>query len=346
MNILFFGSTEDSVIVLNSIHGSTAGVHTLNVCAVVTQPPRPFGRKKTITPTPVQLWAQSHTVPFLSFASGTEKSWEYENEETVITTLQPFQADLILSASYGQKIPSKTIADAKYGGLNIHPSLLPRWRGADPVPWAIIAGDHQTGVTIVTLSEAFDQGKLVCQKKLSITHEDTSDPLRTKLFEMGAKMFVETLEQWKGDPFEDTVKNQEKSSYARKFHKQDGYLPWELLQESMQKEPGSMSLDAWKLILQQYPDVKLFEDYIKHAQGDDPSLPLGTIFERFFRALNPWPGIWTTIGIKNPNNGTKEERRVKILECHLSPTSLLVLDRVQLEGKNPVSFDQFKSVYL
>lgn len=339
MKILFFGSTDDSVLVLQAIHQKTAGSHAMHICAVVTQPPRPVGRKGIITPTPVQVWAQSHEIPFLTFPSSQEKSWEYENEDTVITALQPFQADLILSASYGQKIPSKTIADAKYGGLNIHPSLLPRWRGADPVPWAMIAGDHQTGVTLVTLSDSFDQGALVNQKKHPITPEDLSDPLRTTLFDIGAQMFVETIENFKGGSFENNIKNQEKSSYARKFHKQDGYIPWELMQESMQKEPGSMNIDAWKLIAQQYPDVKLFEEYIKHCQGDDPSKPLGIIFERFFRALTPWPGIWTQI-----TAGTSV-KRMKILSCHLSPTSLLVLDTVQLEGRTPVPYVQLADAY-
>ncbi len=346
MNILFFGSTTDSVLVLDAIYGKTAGTHTLNIIAVVTQPPRPVGRKGIITPTPVQMWAEEHHISVLSFPSNSEKSWEYENEQSVIAALQPFQADLLLSASYGQKIPSKTIADAPFGGLNIHPSILPRWRGADPVPWAMIAGDHQTGVTLVTLSESFDKGKLVQQKKVPILDSDLADPLRTKLFGIGATLFLDTISEFKGGSFEETVKNQEVSSYARKFHKQDGYIPWELLQETMQQEPGAMNLEAWKQIQAQYPDVPLFKSYITYQHGDDPNSPLGVIFERFFRALSPWPGLWTTIQVKSNSSAEMQQKRVKIIGCHVTSSSLLSIDTVQLEGKTPTTFLQFKEAYL
>ncbi len=330
MNIIFFGSTSDSVIVLEQL----AAYHT--IACVVTQPPRPVGRNGSITPTPVQAWAEHHSIPCLSFASHPEKPWEYENEQTVIDTLAPFTPELIVSASYGQKIPSKTIQGAKLGGINIHPSILPRWRGADPVPWAMIAGDHQTGVTLVTLTEEFDKGILVAQKKLPIRTDDYPDPLRTTLFTMGAELLDTTLKEIKGDSFEHTVKNQEVSSYARKFSRTDGYMPWELLVCGMRSDSHDK--------IQQFAAVPLVRDYLKFTVTHEAEQSIGIILERFFRALSPWPGMWTQLPITSGD--TIVEKRLKILACTLSANGELILNTVQLEGKTPVPFAQFKAAYL
>jgi len=197
MNIIFFGSTTDSILILEKLK---------SVVAVVTQPARPIGRKQIITPTAVETWAKKQNIP------------------VHVDVRIPFQADLLISASYGEKIPTKTIADAKYGGLNVHPSLLPRWRGADPVPWAILSGDHQIGVTVVTLSEEFDEGKILAQKKLPITNHDTSGPLRTKLFEIGAELLAEILA--KGPPFKGSPQEKSDTPYAQRFTREDGFEPW------------------------------------------------------------------------------------------------------------------------
>lgn len=297
MKILFFGSTTDSVIVLQKI----ATLKDVEIAAVVTQPPRPVGRDHTLTQTPVAVWATEHAIPVLSFPTDPQKPWIFANETQVIDTLQPIQADLLISASYGVKIPWSTISAARFGGINVHPSILPYWRGADPVPWAILSGDHQIGVTVVTLSENFDEGKILAQEKIPITPHDTSDPLRTTLFTMGAELLVNVLP----DLFRGKLKPQashrihEKLPYAKKFTREDGFEPWESLQKAL--------TDATE----------------------------ATRIERKYRALHPWPGIWTTIA----------EKRLKLLALHLD-NGLLVLDEVQLEGKNPVSWKQFQTAYL
>ncbi len=325
MTIIFFGSTDDSVIVLEKLRLSSIGqLVTLSIACVVTQPPRPVGRKYVLTPTPVATWGKEHGIPVLSFPSDSGKPWLYADENQVIDSLQPFKADLIVSACYGQKIPQKTINDARFGGLNVHPSLLPRWRGADPVPWALLSGDHQTGVTVVTLSDAFDAGLVVAQKKLPIMNTDTSDPLRSKLFTMGAALLLEVLPNYsvksssprtrgsraqKLDPGSKAGMTQSASGialpYARRLKREDGFEPWDVM-------------------------LKAFEDTNEAMRID-----------RKFRAFAPWPGLWTTIKVRS------EEKRLKILACHLDPVSgLLFIDTVQREGKKPVSWEQFQGAYL
>ncbi len=254
LRIVFFGSTTDSLLVLEKLH-------PLGVVAVVTQPPRPIGRKQIITPTPVETWAKTHNLPVLSFASDPASPSNYEHEQTVIDTLMPLKAGLLVSASYGQKIPSESIASAQCGGLNVHPSLLPHWRGADPVPWAILTGDHQTGVTVVTLSEKFDEGRIIAQKKLPIFETDYTDPLRARLFSLGAELLAEVLPDYingknKGTP----QKKNETSLYARRLTRQDGFEPWETVLKAMSDEEEARRID------------------------------------RKFRAFDPWPGVWTIAG--------------------------------------------------
>jgi methionyl-tRNA formyltransferase len=243
MKIVFFGSTSDSVLVLEKL--SSLPACEAGVVAVVTQPPKPIGRKQILTPTPVETWAKDHGVPILSFPAHNQKPWLYADEQTVIDALQPLKADLIVSACFGQKIPLE--------GINIHPSLLPRWRGADPVPWAIYSGDRQTGVTIVQLSAKFDQGLILAQEKLFITNTDITSPLRTKLFTMGANLLIKTLPGILSGKLKGTPQHIEGTPYARRLTRDDGFEPWEKIMDPKELER----------------------------------------INRKYRAFHPWPGLWT-----------------------------------------------------
>ena len=327
MNVIFFGSTSDSVLVLEKLFTCHLSPVPCHLSAVVTQPPAPIGRKQIITPTPVDVWAKKHDIPVLSFATNNEKPWLYESENDVINSLSTFTPDLLISASYGQKIPSKTIREARFGGLNVHPSLLPRWRGADPVPWTLLSGDKQTGVTIVTLSDSFDKGSIVARKKIAVTEKDFSYPLRTTLFVYGADLLIESLPDYisgknKGEP-----QKQENETYAPKLTRRDGFIPWEHLQSAME---GSDVDKAKRIGISQF--------IIGH---------LAFSIARMLRALSPWPGVWTTINPTNPTNNQIRQinKRLKILAAHVEHEKL-ILDTVQLEGKKPVNWLEFEKAYL
>jgi methionyl-tRNA formyltransferase len=370
IKIIFFGSTSDSVIVLEKLVTCHLSLVALRLAAVVTQPPRPVGRDQVLTPTPVDAFAKTHTIPVLSFPSHQEKPWLFENDDAVADALAPFKADLVISASYGIKIPDRTLKETRFAGLNVHPSILPRWRGADPVPWAILAGDHQTGVTIVSLSDTFDTGEIIAQKKIPITDKDTSDPLRTKLFTIGADLLVESLPDYMNQKHNNIHQHynnktiEQLSSYARKFTREDGFLPWELIEEATRdKGPsfakataGRQETRTKQVTIEQFNNVTIVKDYLKFRNKNNPEISLGAIIERFFRALTPWPGVYTMIETRDKGPSfakatagrqeTRKTKRLKILACHLSHVSSLILDTVQLEGKKPVSWDQFKKAYL
>lgn len=313
--ILFFGSTADSVIVVDKLM-TLKGVELI---AVVTQPPRPVGRNQMSTPTPIETWAKAHTIAVLSFPSDAKKPWLYQDETQVIDTLEPIKADLIISASYGQKIPTKTLGDARYGGLNIHPSVLPRWRGGDPVPWAIMSGDHQTGTTVVSLSDKFDEGLIFAQEKIPILPTDLSEPLRTKLFTMGTDLLTELLPNYLQGKAKGKPQVGQDEPRAKRLTREIGFESWDTMMKGQ-------------------------TDAVESAR-----------IERKFRALHPWPGLWTKLtnlpaspagGQSNKVTMNKNEGiRLKILKLHLD-NGKLALDEVQLEGKHPVSWRQFSSAYL
>ena len=254
MNILFFGSTSDSVLVLQKLS---------NIAAVVTQPPKPIGRKQMLIPTPVECWAKEKNI-------------------SVFTSPPQEKFDLVVSASYGEKIP--------FPGVNVHPSLLPRWRGGDPVPWAILSGDREVGVSLVTLTEKFDRGLLLAQEKIPVLDTDMTDPLRAKLFSIGADLLVKNLPDILSKKIQGTMQNIEGQPYARRLTREDGFEPWEKIMD---------------------PDES-------------------ARINRKYRAFHPWPGLWTLFG----------KKRLKILEFTTIPVV------VQLEGKTPVSWEQFQKAYL
>ncbi len=360
MNVVFFGSTSDSVIIFSSLYAQSRKL-TLHVAAVVTQPPKPVGRARILTPTPVEAWAKRRAIPVVAFPSDPDRPSRYQDERSVIDTLQQFNADILIAASYGQKIPAATITAARYGGLNVHPSILPRWRGADPVPWAMIAGDRQTGVTIITLSQRYDSGTIIAQEKIPIAQNELANSLRTKLFTIGAQLLVDTLPRYLGNT--QGVSSQHtpgvnisahpraatrpqpyaRQPYARRFTRDDGFLPWELIQAAMNAEPVST--------IELYSHVAIIKDYMRYQTNWKQEQSLAALIDRFHRALAPWPGVWTLVRGSRIEDPKSEEKRLKILSVHLDTTldarrSKLVLYTVQLEGKKPVSFRQFASAHL
>jgi methionyl-tRNA formyltransferase len=329
---VFFGSTSDSVIVLDKICKSRLSANPpvlsdgLQLIAVVTQPPRPTGRKHRLIPTAVAVWANSHNIPCITFQNDPVKPWLFADEKSVEKELHRLGAGLIISACYGQKIPQSVIGNAEYGGLNIHPSLLPRWRGADPVPWSILEGDENTGVTIVTLSDKFDSGKIISQITVHLSGNELPDPLRTRLFNDGANLLVKILPDYLSGKISGTPQDITKSIYAKKLTRENGFVSWDEIVKAMSGGPGAVPL------------------------------------ERKIRAFSPWPGVWTKIKLKDPFEKTQgrqkeklkvnktidnNDKRLKILSAFLQPaTNNLQLNLVQLEGKKPVPFIQFAPAYL
>jgi len=322
VRILFFGSTLDSVSVVQKLHGFTGPNIEAQVVAVVTQPDKPVGRHALLTQTPVKVWATKQKITVLSFPSNPKSPWRFKDEAEVVNALSSCKANLVISSCFGQKIPFSVIRDSTYGGLNVHPSMLPRFRGADPVPWAIVSGDKEIGISIVGLSEKFDEGNIIAQQKIPLDPVIMADQLRTTLFTMGATLLTQSLDRYIMNPTKLKVNNTHESCYARKLTREDGFVPWEFFH---------LVISNTEIVTSTTPSlIRERTDGFQQALFD------------MWRALTPWPGIWTQVAIE----GVK--KRLKIIACHLEQHDgklNFILDTVQLEGKKPVTYKQFEVGY-
>lgn len=164
-SIAFFGSSPNSTIVLKELIK-----RKWNVSLVVTAPPKPVGRKQTLTKTPVHQFAEKHKIPLLT------------PESLSALKVEPFKVDVAIVADYAKIIPKKLLEIPKHGFLNLHPSLLPKYRGSTPAQAAILNGDKVTGLSIIKMDEKLDHGPIVAWFKEEIRNNDTSQSLYQRLF--------------------------------------------------------------------------------------------------------------------------------------------------------------------
>lgn len=190
----------------------------LTVVAAVTQPDRPKGRKLQLHPSPVKAAAQALGLPVLQ----PEKA----RAPGFLEELKSLRPDLCVVAAYGQILPQALLDIPSLGCLNIHTSLLPKYRGAAPIQWAILEGETETGVTIMRMDAGLDTGPLLAQRRTAITKEDDAMALHDRLSRMGAELLIETIPDYASGEIVPQPQPAKGSSYARKIKKEDGLLDW------------------------------------------------------------------------------------------------------------------------
>ncbi len=183
MNIVFMGTPDFAVESLKKIYENGH-----NVLAVVSQPDRPSGRGMKLTPTPVKEYAESHGLKVYQIEK-VRKNVEF------IETLKKMKPDVIVVVAYGQILPEEVLNIPKYGSINVHGSLLPKYRGAAPIQWSIINGDKTTGITTMYMDKGMDSGDMILKEEIEIADDDTYGTLYEKLKKLGGKLIIETLEK-------------------------------------------------------------------------------------------------------------------------------------------------------
>ena len=214
MNIIFAGTPEFAAKSLEAI--IQQGHH---VIAVYTQPDRPAGRGKKLVKSDVKLLAEIHSIPVYQ----PEKLTSVEAQEE----LKSLAPDLMIVAAYGLLLPSVILETPTFGCINIHASLLPRWRGAAPIQRAIQAHDDETGITIMQMDKGLDTGDMLIKHALPITDLDTGGDLHDKLADLGAKCILEYLEQRKVGPLTREPQDNSHANYAHKLSKQEAEINWQ-----------------------------------------------------------------------------------------------------------------------
>jgi len=183
------------------------------------------GRKKKLTPCPVKTFALERNIPVFS----PEKVGSSESFQA----LEKLNADLFVVVAYGQYIPQSILVLPAYGSINLHPSLLPKYRGSSPIQWALADGETITGVTILYVSEKMDAGDILCQCEVSISPEDTALTLEPILAQAGAELLMEAVEKIRSGTVCATPQNEALVSEVRKLTKEDGRLDWSLSAETL-----------------------------------------------------------------------------------------------------------------
>ena len=210
MKVAFAGTPEFAAGHLQAL---IASHH--DVVAVITQPDRPGKRGKKLIPSPVKVVAEAAAIPCL--------------QPTKLTTdnFDGLEFDLLVVVAYGQILRPPVLAWPKYGCINVHASLLPRWRGAAPVQRAILAGDQETGVTVIQMDEGLDTGAMLATRNITIETSETTASLLSKMLEAGGTCLIEVIDSIEAGSINPVAQEDSQSTYASKIEKPEALIDWQ-----------------------------------------------------------------------------------------------------------------------
>ncbi|MHC4144075.1 MAG: methionyl-tRNA formyltransferase [Planctomycetota bacterium] len=211
MRIVYLGSGQFGVECLNVLSTSDH-----NIAFIATQPPQQAGRGKKPRPTPVACWADEHSVPFIETDS--------VNTPETVERIAGYEPDLIVVIAFGQKIGCELTNLPPKGAINVHASLLPKYRGAAPINWAIINGETTTGISIIALAEKMDAGQILSQAQTDIRADETAGQLHDRLAEIAAPLLLKTIDQIADGTAVYAEQNHAAATLAPKLTKADGFL--------------------------------------------------------------------------------------------------------------------------
>jgi len=229
LRVIFMGTPEFAVPALKTL------IEATQVLAVYSQPDRPVGRGLQLRPSPVKELAVQAGVPVY-----TPEKVSVPEEIERIRSLNP---DFIVVVAYGQILKLPVIEAPRFGTINIHSSLLPRWRGAAPIQWALLSGDAETGISTMRIVPKLDAGDVLLQESISITNEDTAETLHDRLSELGAKLILPTLEGVAQGSLRGIAQEESKVTYAHKLQKEMEMIDWK--RSAREVDLGVRALNPW-----------------------------------------------------------------------------------------------------
>jgi len=294
LNFAFFGTSEFAVKILDKLI-ENGYIPSL----VITTPDKPQGRKMIMTPSPVKVFAQKHNLKIIQPERLAVKP--------PLGGLTAKWLDLFIVASYGKIIPKSILDIPKFGTLNVHPSLLPKFRGPSPIQSFILSGEEKTGATIMLMDEQVDHGPILAQRKLEFSISNFQFPkpsakqLEEKLAELGGEMLIDAIPKWINGEIKAIEQNHDQATFTKKITKEDGLVDLE---------------------------------------KNSPE-----IIYRKFLAFQPWPGIYYFVSKNNqplsPEASASQGKiRVIITDMELKD-GLLLIKKVKPESKNEMEYEKF-----
>lgn len=251
--MVFMGTAPFSLPTLRVLSASE------KVAAVVTQPDRPRGRGRKVSPPPVKEFATDLGLPILQP--------ERVKEQDFISLLKELHPELIVVAAFGQILPSAVLEIPPLGCVNVHPSLLPKYRGAAPINWAIIKGETRTGVTTYLMDEGMDTGDILLVQEVEIGRDETAQELGERLAESGTKLLLDTIRGLKEGTLHPIPQDEEGASYAPMLKKDDGLIHWE--REAYQIRNQIRGMIPWPIAFTVWGGkrIKIYQGTIGDGKG-------------------------------------------------------------------------------
>ena len=263
LRVIYMGTPDFALTALQAI--AEAGY---NVVCVYSQPPRPKGRGHKVQKSPVHSFAEERNIPVYHPQSLKSKD--------VQDAFLEHNLDVAIVAAYGLILPKAVLDAPTYGCINIHASLLPRWRGASPIQRAIWQGDSQSGVTLMQMDEGLDTGPEIMKEAIDISMQETATTLHDRLAVLGGKMVLEALDKLaKNGQLESKAQSEQGVTYAHLLHKQDGKIDWDEDAQAIDRQ--IRALNPWPGVWCEYQGARYKITQAQPAQPDQTNHPVGTI---------------------------------------------------------------------
>lgn len=307
--IVFFGTSDFAVPILHMLHAHA----DVEVMEVVTQPDRPAGRKRLLTATPVKRAAETLGM----------KVWQPESLKTddIAGHLEALGADAFIVVAYGKILPKRLLEIPPFGGINVHASILPAYRGASPISAAIAAGEKETGVTVMKMDEKMDEGPTLAIEKITIGDDDTTETLTRKLSEMASKLVCPTVKMYFNGLLKPVPQDHSKATYTRILAREDGRVDW---------KKSAAEIERLVRAMQPWPEA--------HALWTRKGAPLKLTIKKA-AVMHPTSKC---DAIGKPGTVCKLSDGSVGVNCGEGSLELL---EIQLEGKNPIDAKSFLNGY-
>lgn len=304
MRVVYMGTPEIAASVLQAVHELP-----VEIVGVWTQPDKPVGRKQVLTPPPVKVLAEQYGIP-------VHQPQRIKRKAEVLA-LKELKPDLILVTAYGQLLSEEILNIPPLGCINMHASLLPAYRGAAPIQWAIVNGETKTGVTAMMMDKGMDTGDMLLRREVAIDPQDTAQSLYEKLAEEGAALIKEVIERLlKGEQLRREKQKEEEATYAPIIQKKDGLIDWAQSAKNIEQKVRGFSQWPGAYTFLEDKKLTILEAEIIEEPEQKNALPTGAVIQK----------------------GLQEKKPVLLVQ---TGDQVLKIKRLQLQGKKAMDADAF-----
>jgi methionyl-tRNA formyltransferase len=339
LQIVIAGSTHHTRLIAETLQAAS-----LQIVGCITPQPRPIGRKQVTTPNPLHDWAIQHQIPTVLIDKKIERGLETTMHQQFgqPDLALPF-CDILLVVDFGYYMPGWLLQKAGITPLNIHPSLLPRWRGSSPGQFALLYGDNPSAVSLITVAQQMDQGAIWYQQEFEVRPEwDVAAYYQHAFTKMAAELPGVIAEIGQGNSTATEQPLESPTPVARKITKPDCFVPWSVVRFA--QTGGSELIEQAQAELRAHCTVAVTDATKPPAEPpllaqlllDQPVDQWAVWLSRAIRAFSQWPKVWTLAPT------VRGQQRLLLHQAHTAQTKL-VFDLVQLEGQQPATFQQIKT---